>query len=274
MHKKHLLCATTLHCFIFNLLVTVMLKKTIQQSVFFIGSTSEYLAMNTYCRIVTALLLCTAAPSWAAETPTQLELSASAQREVDNDQLNATLYLEERQLQPAVLADSLNRKSAAALAIARAYPNVETRNSAYSSWPTYAKNGQIQGWQGRVEIQLKSTDFVQSAELVARLQKTMLLQGLDFSVSDAARKRTEQLMLPEAIKQLQDTAQIAARALGKHQVLVRALNIGNDGGAPRLMMMNARAKQSRPEADEVATPDWQAGRSQLRIQVSGKLEIN
>lgn len=230
--------------------------------------------MTPFCRITaTTLLLCTSAFGFAAEPPTQLELSASAQREVVNDQLEATFMLEEHQAQPAALADSLNRKSNAALAIARAYPNVQAQSSGYSSWPSYAKNGQIQGWQGRVEIRLKSTDFVQSAELVARLQKTMLLQGLEFSVSDNLRKHTEQQMLPEAIKQLQDTAQLAARSLGKTHVQVRALSIGNEGGAPR-MMMSAMAKQNRAAVDEVATPDWQAGRSQLRIQVSGKLDIN
>lgn len=226
------------------------------------------------CQLAASLLLISA--SWAclaAEAPTELELSASAQREVMNDQVDARLYVEDHQAQPSLLADNLNRKSNAALAIARAYPNVETRSSGYSSWPVYGKNGQIQGWQGRTEITLSSTDFVQSAELVARLEKTMLLQGLNFSVSDGARKRAEQQMLPEAIRQLQDTAQIAARSLGKSRVTVRALNVGHDGGAmPRLMNMMAKRGSAAPE--EVATPDWQAGTSQIRLQVSGKLDIN
>ena len=130
--------------------------------------------MNLHCKITAStLLLCVAIPCLAATAPTQVELSATAQREVANDQLDATLYVEEHQTQPSILADHLNRKSAEALAIARAYPHVEARSGAYSSWPAYGKNGQILGWQGRVEIMLKSTDFVQSAELVARLQKSM-----------------------------------------------------------------------------------------------------
>ena len=99
----------------------------------------------------------------------------------------------------------------------------------------------------------------------------MLLGSINFSVSDTTRKRVQQQMLPEAIRELQDTALIAAHALGKTRARVQALTIGNEGNAPRPMMM--MATRSAP-MDKVATPDWQAGKTQLQIQVSGKLELD
>jgi predicted secreted protein len=227
--------------------------------------------ITAYRLLIAALLAFATIPALATPQASQIELTASAQREVPNDQLDAVLYLVEQQSQPAALADKLNRKSRLALAIARAYPNVETRSGPSSSWPLYDANGQIQSWQGRVEIQLASVNFVQSAELVGRLQEFMLLQSIKFSVSDAMRLQTEQLMLPGAIRQLQDTARIAAQALGKKQVVVRSLNITRDGGTPRLQsgLSAKRTSVSGP----VTPPDWQPGQTRVRIRVEGKLEI-
>ncbi|TDR73557.1 SIMPL domain-containing protein [Paludibacterium purpuratum] len=218
------------------------------------------------------LLLAAALPATAEEAATQLELTASSQREVANDQLDATLYVQETQSQPATLADSLNRKSAAAMAVARGYSAVQATSGAYSSWPLYDKNNQIKGWQGRAEIHLRSRDFVQGAQLVAKLQQSMLLGNVDFSVSDQMRKTVEQQMLPEAISQLQATAKIAAGALGKTSVSVRELSIGNGGNGPRPLMA-MMAKRGIASTESVAAPDWQAGTTMLQLQVSGKLDL-
>lgn len=225
------------------------------------------------CIVLSALLAGASLPTFAADNATQLELTASAQREVANDQVDATLYVQSRQSQPGALADNLNRIVTQAQSSARAYPAVVVSTGSYSSWPDYAKNGSIQGWQGRAEIRLRSRNFVQCAQLVAQLQKTMLLQGVDFSVSDETRKKTEQQMLPEAIAQLQATAQVAARALGKSHVTVQALQVGNGGNAPRPMMA-MMDKRVSANAESVTAPDWQAGQSVLQMQVSGKLELH
>lgn len=230
--------------------------------------------MNRMRTVALAVALaCGALPALAAESATELELTASAQREVANDQVDATLYVQDRQAQPGPLADRLNRVVAQAQASARAYPDVAVSTGSYASWPDYGKNGTIQGWQGRAEIHLKSRNFVQCAQLVAHLQKSMLLQGVDFSVSSETRKKVEQQMLPEAIGQLQATAQVAARALGKSRVSVKALQVGSGGNAPRPMMA-LMAKRGSADAEAVAVPDWQAGQSVLQMQVSGKLELN
>ncbi|MBV8648591.1 SIMPL domain-containing protein [Paludibacterium sp.] len=218
------------------------------------------------------LLLTAALPAAAEDTATVLELTASSQREVANDQLDVTLYAEDSRAQPAPLADSLNRKTAAALAEAKGYSAVQASSGAYASWPQYDKNNQIKGWQGRAEIHLRTRDFVQGAQLVAKLQQTLLLSSVDFSVSDAARRTIEQQMLPEAIAQLQATAKIAAGALGKTHVSVRELNVGNSGNMPRPVMA-MMAKRASGNTDSVATPDWQAGTSTLQLQVSGKLAV-
>jgi predicted secreted protein len=220
------------------------------------------------------LLMGSALPALAAEPSTQLELSTSTQREVANDQVDATLYVQDRQSQPATLANRLNHTITQAMASARAYPDVVASTGSYSSWPDYAKNGGIQGWQGRAEIRLKSRNFVQCAQLVAQLQKTMLLQGVDFSVSPETRKKVEQQLLPEAIEQLQSTARVAAKALGKTRVTVKTLQVGSSNNAPRPVMALMAKRANSVDTETVAAPDWQAGQSVLQMQVGGTLELN
>lgn len=204
----------------------------------------------------------------------ELRLSASAQQEVANDQIQATLYLQDKSEQPAVLADRLNKGIARGMATGKAYPQVELSSGSYNSWPSYDKNGKISSWQGRAEIRLKSRNMTQATELVAQLQKTMLLEGVQFSVSDNTRRAAEKAMIPAALAEMQEQADITAKTLGKSRVTIKELEFGNAAPAYRPpMLMRAAAAPMAKEMD-VAQPDWQPGQSQLQLQITGKIELN
>lgn len=204
---------------------------------------------------------------------TQLNLSAHAQREVANDQISASFYIQQSHSQPAALADKLNKATVQGLALGKGYSRVQLTSGSYNTWPNYDKNGKITGWQGRAEIQLKSRDFTQASELIAKLQQNLLLQGLQFGLSDEARRAAEQSMLPEAIANLKTQADTAARALGKTVVNIKELDIGSQAPnfRPPLMMMKAAIGASADNA--VSQPDLQPGQTQLQLQVSGKVEL-
>ncbi|RQO68716.1 hypothetical protein DBR44_14575 [Aquitalea sp. FJL05] len=204
----------------------------------------------------------------------ELRLSGSAQQEVANDQIQATLYLQDKSDQPAVLADRLNKGISRGMANGKSYPQVELSSGSYNSWPSYDKSGKIIGWQGRAEIRLKSRNMTQAAELVAQLQKTMLLEGVQFSVSDSARRAAEKAMIPVALAEMQEQADITAKTLGKSRFTIKELEFGNAAPSYRPpMMMRAAAAPMAKEMD-VAQPDWQPGQSQLQLQITGKIELN
>jgi len=223
--------------------------------------------------LMAASLLITPALAKAADG-IELRLSGSAQQEVANDQLQATLYLQEKSDQPATLANRLNKGIAQGMALGKKYPQVDVSSGSYNSWPSYDKNGKIQGWQGRAEIRLKSRDMTQAAELVAQLQKTILLEGVQFTVSDAARRAAEKAMIPAALAEMQAQANITAQTLGKSRITIKELEFGNAAPAFRPpMLMRAAAAPMAKEAD-VAQPDWQPGQSQLQLTINGKIELN
>lgn len=219
------------------------------------------------------LLLGQLSPALADDKTTVLNLSASAQRELENDQLNATLYVQERQPQAAQLADRLNRVLNRAKADSAAYPKVTFSNGSYNSWPNYDKSGKIQGWNGRAEIRLESRDFASSAELIAQLQKYLLLENVQFNVADSTRKAAEQALIPEAIAALQGQASAVSKALRKPQQNIRELSIGENRPMMPPMLMRSKAMMAADAAPEVATPDWQPGKSTIQLTVSGRIEL-
>ena len=222
--------------------------------------------------IATGLLLALAHTAQAAE-PTLLNLSASAQRELANDQLNATLYVQDRQNQPALLADKLNRAINRAKADSSAFNKVTFSSGSQSTWPQYDRNGKIQAWQGRASIQLQSADFTAAAELISRLQAYMLLENVQFSIAQQTRKATEQALIPEAIRAMQEQAAAAGKALGKSSLNVRELSIGENQSSPPPMMYRAKATMASESAAEITTPEWQPGSSTIQLTVSGRIEL-
>jgi len=219
------------------------------------------------------LLSCLLPAAALADNGTILNLSASAQRELANDELTASLYVQDRHAQPAVLADRLNKALARARAEASGFKQVEFSSGSYNSWPDYGRDGKIQGWQGRAQIRLKSSDFTASAELVARLQKFMLLENVQFGVADRSRRQAEDQLIPEAIAALQAQAAAAGKALGRNRQQVLELSIGNAQPPAPMPILRAKAMLADAQAAEVAAPDWQPGNSQVQLSVTGRIEL-
>ena len=105
---------------------------------------------------------------------------------------------------------------------------------------------------------------------MAKLQQNLLLQGLQFSVSDQARKEAEQSMLPEAIANLESQAKSPPRQSEKRQ---QYQGIGHWRPIAHLPSAYDDEGRRHGRQREVAQPDLQPGQSQLQLQVSGKVEL-
>src|SRR5690349_23753728 len=106
-----------------------------------------------------AVLAVAAAPAPAAEAPPRyntVELQADVQREVQNDVLNATLYVELNDANPATLASAINKRTNDALRVAKEHPGVRARSGGNHTYPIYSRGNTLQGWRGRAEIRIES----------------------------------------------------------------------------------------------------------------------
>jgi predicted secreted protein len=198
-----------------------------------------------------------------------VEMQASAEREVGNDLLLATLYIQQEGADSAQVGNTVNRAIADALNTAKAYPAVKVRTGNNQTMPVYDRNNKQTGWRGRGEIRLETRDFTAGANLIGKLQSTLQLANLSFAVAPETRKKVEDELIAEAIAAFKSRAELIKGVMaGKSYKIQRInLNTGYSGPPPRPQMM-AMAKSA-----DVAPPPVEGGTSQVNVQVNGAIEV-
>ena len=109
---------------------------------------------KSVCLLLTAITLCLSAALAPGAEPTPpryntVSLQADAQREVQNDLLNATLFVELNDATPAAVANAVNKSINEALRVAKDFKNVRVRSGNNQTYPVYSKANQLQGWRLR-----------------------------------------------------------------------------------------------------------------------------
>ena len=219
--------------------------------------------------VVAALLLFPlfAAAQEAAPREPQFDVvsfEAQASREVENDQLAAVLAVELHGPEPAALADTLNRRMAEALKLARAAPAVKARSGNYQTFPRYDRNQRIEGWQVSQELRLESADFAAVTRLIGKLQENLVVRSMAVRLSPEARRAAEDALIAEAIAAFRARAELVRTAMKAGGYRVRSLNLGTAGGLP------PRPLEMRAMAAPVAV---EAGVSQVTVTASGSIQL-
>ncbi|QDQ25545.1 DUF541 domain-containing protein [Chitinimonas arctica] len=220
--------------------------------------------------IASALL---AGQAFAAETIQYniVGLQAEARREVPNDLAQASLYVEFSDASAAILADKLNRATAEAIKIAKTYPAVKVSSGSNGVYPIYNNKNKAEGWRGRSDIRLESTDFKAAAELIGKLQANMQLAGVSFGVAPATRERVETELIDEAVKAFRGRAEVVRKSVGGGSYKLVNLSVNSGGYAPQPPMLMKAMRGGM--AAEMAPPPMEAGDSQVQVGVSGTIEI-
>jgi predicted secreted protein len=201
----------------------------------------------------------------------QVDLQAEVSREVQNDLMTATLYAEANDPSAAKVADQLNRSTADALKTAGEFKSVKSRSGFTNTFPVYDRAGRLTGWRGRSEIRLESKDLPAMANLIGKLQSTMQLGNVAFTVSPEVRRQTENEMITEVVAAFRSRADIAAKAIGGRTYKIRRIGINTGGLAPgpRPMMAERAVAASAP----VTPPTFEGGTSMVQVSANGTVEV-
>ena len=201
----------------------------------------------------------------------QVDLQAEVSREVQNDLMTATLYAEANDASAAKVADQLNRSTADALKTAGEFKSVKSRSGFTNTFPVYDRAGRLTGWRGRSEIRLESKDLPAMANLIGKLQSTMQLGNVAFTVSPEVRRQTENEMITEVVAAFRSRADIAAKAIGGRTYKIRRIGINTGGLAPgpRPMMAERAVAASAP----VTPPTFEGGTSMVQVSANGTVEV-
>jgi predicted secreted protein len=222
---------------------------------------------------ILAVLLCLAAAPALAQAPESLfnlvTLNAQAEREAPNDVLSAVMAVEAEGVDPAVLADSVNRSMQKAIAVAQGYRAVRARSGSYQSFPVHDRN-RIVRWRVRQELRLESSDFAAAGELIGKLQGALVIASMALGVSPEARRQAENALTVEALAAFEERARVVRDAMKSKGYRIKDLQVSGAGVSRPPMPFQARAAMAE---SSVAAPAIEAGTSRLVITVSGTVQL-
>jgi len=225
--------------------------------------------------LVFASLLSTAAFAQQAEPLNYnlVNVQAEATRQISNDEMHAVLYIERSKKQPAELSALITQLMNQAIAASKKYPQVKVETGTQSTYPVYDNDSQkLKEWRGRAEIRLESTDFKAVSQLISELQQNFQTQSIEFTVSDAKRKKVENELMVEASKNFQQRAQMLTSAWNKFSYNLVNLNLNTNNYYPQPVMM--RANMAKFAGAEVAdAQNVAAGESKITVNANGSIQF-
>ena len=203
----------------------------------------------------------------------QLTFQTEVKEEVQNDEVRATMYKKAQASDAKTLATTLNTSINNAMKIAKRYPSVTVSTGQQRTYPRYDKNDKIIGWTGQANIDLKSTDFAATSQLIADLQQTLVMENLNFGVSDAKKDALEQKLMTDASRAFQQQAKNLTRAWDARGYRVVTVNLNtNNNNYPR-PMYSMRAESAAMDS-AVPGQNFESGNSTISVTANGTIELS
>lgn len=201
-----------------------------------------------------------------------VNLQAEATRQVSNDEMHAVLFIEKSNKQPAVLSSQITQFMNQAMQLAKKYPQVKVETGSQTTYPVYDNDSsKLKEWRGRAEINIESTDFKAASQLVSELQQSFQTESINFTVSDAQRKKVENELMVEASKNFQQRAQLLSQTWNKSGYNLVNLNLNTSNHYPQPMMRASMAKFANAEAADAQ--NVAAGESKITVNANGAIQF-
>lgn len=221
--------------------------------------------LAAFAALLTVVALCQA--SEPAPAGTLIDLAAEARRTAANDLAAATVFAEASDNNPGELAKKVNGQIASALRMAKPYTAIKTRSGNTYTRPNYGKNGRIDGWNMRSELDLETRDIAALSELLGKMQTTLGVGQIALAPAPETRQTAEDGATLDAIAAFRAKAKVIADALGK-PYRIRQMSI-QGASRPPIMPLRRSAMMSA-----IAEPaPIEAGESSIGVTVSGQIEL-
>lgn len=215
-----------------------------------------------------------AAQATADNTPyNRVSLQAEASIQIPHDLMHVTLYTEERNSDAALLAQNITHTLNQAIQQSKEASSVKVSMGNRNSSPVYDDKGKkIIAWRERAELRLESTEFTQLSTLTGKLLEHMNMGSMRFSIAQSTKQKHEKQLLEQAIEAFQGRARLATQSLGAKDYKLVNLHLNSQGGYQPPMYSRAMV-MSAPAHDEAATPQIEAGNTELKMVADGVIEV-
>ena len=199
-----------------------------------------------------------------------LNISATERMEIEQDLLVATLSYVVLDRDPRTLQNEINTVMAAALKAAKKVESIKVNTGAYQVYEQHDPRTKEKKWRGSQSLTLKSKKAEDLLELTGKLQDMRLtMNGLSYMLAPETAVIIQDNLMEAALKQLQDRANRAAKAMGKSAAELRDINV-QSGGMPYPQPQYARGMAMAESDMAMATPVASAGETTITLTVSAR----
>lgn len=197
----------------------------------------------------------------------RVHLSASAQTQIENDTVIATLYAQEEGSDSAQLADLVNNRISQAIRLVKQHDTIKLQTSSYNTSPVY-HNNKITGWRVRQNIRLESQDMTLMSQVLGSLQQSLFLQGINFNVSPELKNKTDDELIVEALKVFEARAKNITQQLGRKNYKIVDINVSTSADH-----YARRNYEVAAMASKIAAPSIEGGEQTIKVSITGQIEL-
>jgi len=149
---------------------------------------------------------------------------------------------------------------------------VKVNTGAYQVYERTDQRSKTKQWHGQQSMTLKSKDAEKLLKLVGKLQDMKLtMNGLNYTLSPETAVEIQDALMEDALRQLQQRANRAAKALGKSSAELRDVNV-NGGGVAHMQKNYARGAMMAMDTagSAMAAPVAASGDTTITLSVNAR----
>lgn len=200
-----------------------------------------------------------------------LNISAEERREVEQDLLVGSLSYIVTKADAGEVQNEINTMMAKALEEAKKAEEVKVNTGAYQVYETTIERTKETQWRGQQSMTVKSKNSESLLDLVQDLQKLGLtMDGLSYTLSPETAIDIQDSLMEDALKQLQERADRAAKALGKSGADLRDVSVNSSGIPYQPQMRGQMAMMEMASSKSMAAPVAAAGETTITLNVSAR----
>ena len=217
--------------------------------------------------------------SFAAEPvshqPTDVSFSVEAEREVERDLLQVSLFYQAEGNDLSALNKTMSEKMNKAIELAKAQSVVEIKDNSRNTWIRYDNKGKQQGWIARAELTLESKDSQALSTVVHELDGVLAIDGVRASISREKLSSLENELTKEALAKFKDKALLLQESLQMKGYRIQNLEISSPKDSTDDYPIYAAAELSSKSLyssgkDETYT---QSGKEKIKVSVNARIAL-
>jgi predicted secreted protein len=224
-----------------------------------------------------------------AQKGTSISLSVQEQQEVEQDQINVSLYIQKRDKDLSLVQSEINQAMKKALDSA----NLLKKTSAdvvvstgsynvyqYQDQPVTQKDGTVIQtpllWQGQQSLDIRGRDATSILEMMGKIQAMgFAVQQTYYSLSPEAEAKVKEKLITRAIQSLKDRASLVTKSLGHSVNDYDFKHINIDYAAPQpFVAMSRGAEMLSAKSSMDSAPVAQAGNSTVSVNISAEVIVD